>query len=206
MKMYWEPLYAFARRRGESPVDAEDAVQGFYEKLITRGSIQSLMPERGRLRSFFLTAFERFLIDQWERRSARKRGGGQRQLSLDQEKAEQNYLLDPVDNVTPERLFDRHWVMTLLGRVMEALEEDYRRRGKEKVFSALRGALESNDPGFAYAEVGAQLGLQENAVKQAVFRMRTKYRELLRWEIAATVSDPQDVDEELAELVRVLAD
>lgn len=206
MKLYWEPLYAYARRRGESPSDVEDAVQGFYEMLISRGSIQTVSQERGRLRSFLLSSFERFLIDQWEKRSAAKRGGGKHHLSLDQEQAESHYLMEASHNLTPERLFERRWVLTLLGRVMDALQADYRRRGKEDVFLGLRGALEWHSADFAYAEAGQKLGLNENAVKQAVFRMRKKYRELLRWEVAETVSDPADVDAELRELLQALSE
>lgn len=206
MKLYWEPLYAYARRRGESPSDLEDAVQGFYEMLISRGSMQSVSQERGRLRSFLLSSFERFLIDQWEKRSAAKRGGGKHHLSLDQEQAENHYLMEASHNLTPERLFERRWVLTLLGRVMDALHADYRRRGKEDVFLALRGALEWHSADFAYADAGQKLGLNENAVKQAVFRMRKKYRELLRWEVAETVSDPADVDAELRELLQALSE
>lgn len=205
MKLYWEPLYAYARRRGESPSDVEDAVQGFYEMLISRGSMQTVSQERGRLRSFLLSSFERFLIDQWEKRSAAKRGGGKHHLSLDQEQAENHYQMETSHNLTPERLFERRWVLTLLARVMDALQADYRRRGKEDVFLALRGALEWHSADFAYADAGAKLGLNENAVKQAVFRMRKKYRELLRWEVAETVSDPADVDAELRELLQALS-
>ena len=206
LKLYWEPLYAYARRRGESPSDVEDAVQGYYEMLITRGSIQSVSQERGRLRSFLLSSFERYLIDQWEKRSAAKRGGGKHHLSLDQEKAELHYLKEMSHNLTPERVFERRWVLTLLGRVMEALQNDYKRRGKEHIFLALRGALEWNSADFAYAEAGATIDMNENAVKQAVFRMRKKYREMLRWEVAETLGNPADVDSELRELLAALSD
>lgn len=206
MKLYWEPLYAYARRRGESPTDAEDAVQGYYEMLISRGSIQTVRQDRGRLRSFLLSSFERFLIDQWEKRSAAKRGGGKHHLSLDHEQAENHYLKEMAHSLTPERIFDRSWVFTLLSRVMDSLQADYKRRGKENVFLGLRGALEWHSADFGYAEAGAGLGMNENAVKQAVFRMRKKYRELLRWEVAQTVSNPSDVDEELRELLTMLSD
>ncbi len=206
MKLYWEPLYAYARRRGESPSDVEDAVQGFYEMLITRGSMQHVDKERGRLRSFLLSAFERYLIDQWAKRSTAKRGGGKAILSLDQEQAENHFLKEMSHNLTPERQFERRWVLTLLARVMTALQADYRRRGKEEIFLALQGALEWNSAEFGYAEAGEKIGLNENAVKQAVFRMRKKFRELLRWEVAETIADPADVDAELRELLQALSD
>lgn len=206
LKIYWEPLYGYARRRGESATDAEDCVQGYYEMLISRESILSIDKERGKLRSFLLSSFERFLIDQWEKRSAAKRGGGRQPLSLNVEQAEQVYLVELSHQLTPERVFERRWVMTLLQRVMDALTNDYRRRGKEQVLDVLRGALEWNSADFAYAEAGEKLGMNENAVKQAVFRMRKKYRELLRWEVAETLGNPADVDAELRELVAVLSD
>ena len=206
MKLYWEPLYAYARRRGESPLDAEDAVQGYYEMLITRSSILTVDQDRGRLRSFLLSAFERYLIDQWERRTAAKRGGGKPHLSLDHEQAEHHYLKETTHNLTPSRLYERRWALTLLGRVMDALEADYTRRGKQDVFAALRSALEWNSADFAYAAAGEKLGMNDNAVKQAVFRMRKKYRELLRWMVAETVTDASDVDTELAELIQALSE
>jgi RNA polymerase sigma factor (sigma-70 family) len=205
MKLYWEPLYAYARRRGESPADAEDAVQGYYEMFITRGSISSVDQERGKLRSFLLTSFERYLIDQWEKRTATKRGGRQPILSLDQQLAEQRYSAEPAHHLTPEHLYERRWAMTLLQRAMEALEADYKRRGKVDTFLSLRSALEWNSADFAYAQVGLQLGMNENAVKQAVFRMRKKFRELLRWVVAETVADPVEIDKELAHLVAALS-
>lgn len=205
MQIYWKPLYAYARRRGESPADAEDAVQGFCEMLIARSTMHSVSSDRGRLRSFMLTAFERYLIDQWERRSARKRGGGQQMISLDQEAAEQRYLHEPVDHLTPAHIFHRQWVYTLLGQAMEALRRDYEARGKGPIFEALRGTLDGTESTEGYASIGERFGLNENAVKQAVFRMRTKYREMVRSEIAETVSDPADVDLEFKDLMLALS-
>lgn len=206
MKLYWEPLYAYARRRGESPKDAEDAVQGYYEMFITRSSITAVDQQKGKLRSFLLASFERYLIDQWQKRTATKRGGQQSPLSLDQQLAENRYSAEPYHLLTPERLYERRWAMTILQRVMSAMEADYKRRGKEDTFTLLRSALEWNSADFAYAEVGQQLHMNENAVKQAVFRMRKKFRELLRWIVAETVADPADVDRELAHLVAALSE
>lgn len=206
LKIYWEPLYGYARRRGESASDAEDCVQGYYEMLISRESILTVDKDRGKLRSFLLSSFERFLIDQWEKRSAAKRGGGKQPLSLNVEQAEQSYMLEISHTLTPERVFERRWVMTLLQRVMDALQNDYKQRGKGHVLDVLRGALEWNSADFAYTEAGEKLGMNENAVKQAVFRMRKKYRELLRWEVAETLGNPVDVDAELRELLAVLSD
>jgi RNA polymerase sigma factor (sigma-70 family) len=205
MKIYWQPLYAYARRRGESPTDAEDMVQGFYEMLIHRGSIHSVNKERGRLRSFLLTALERFIIDQWQKRNAGKRGSGKHQLSLEHEEAENRYLKETSHNLSAERLFDREWILTLLSRVMDSLSADYQRRGKQKVFEALSPSLEWHGNDESYGALAATLGLSENAVKQAVFRMRKKYRDLLRAEVAATISNPADLDAELMELLQALS-
>jgi len=206
MKLYWEPLHAFALGRGESPSDAEDAVQGFYEMLISRGSMLTVNQERGRLRSFLRASFERYLIDQWDKRSAAKRGGGKRHVSLEQEAEENHQLKELSHDVTPDKLFERRWVLTLLGRVMDALHANYVRRGKEEIFLALKGALEWQSTEFKYAEAGEKIGMNENAVKQAVFRMRKKFGDLLRWEVAQTVTDPAEVDAELRELLHALGD
>jgi len=206
MKVYRDPLIAYARARGESPSDVEDSVQGFYEMLITRGSMQTVNQDRGRLRSFLRSSFERYLIDQWDRRSAAKRGGGKQHLSLEAEQEERRHLKELAHEITPEKLFERRWVLTLLGRVMEALHANYRRRGKEEVFLALKGSLEWQSTEFSYAEAGERIGLTENSVKQAVFRMRKKFGELLHWEVAQTVSDPADVEAEIRELLHALSD
>ena len=203
---YWQPLYAYARRRGESPADAEDIVQGFCQMLIARGSMQIVDPERGKLRSFLLSALERYMIDQWEKRTVSKRGGGKRILSLENEEAENRFLREMSHSVTPEREYDRQWVMALLARAMTAIQEDYQSRGKGDVFAALKGALEWHGNDTAYAEAGAALGLNENAVKQAVFRMRKKYRECLRNEVAKTLTDPESVDAELKDLLQILGE
>lgn len=206
MKLYWDPLHAYALARGESPSDVDDAVQGFYEMLITRGSMLSVSQDRGRLRSFLKASFERYLIDLWDKRSAAKRGGGKHHLSLDHEEAQHHHIKELSHDLTPERLFERRWVLTLLGRVMEAMRASYARRGKEDIFQALKGALEWQSTDFSYATAGEKIGMNENAVKQAVFRMRKKFGELLRWEVAETVSDPADVDAELRELLHALGD
>lgn len=206
MKLYREPLIVYALGRGESPSNVEDAVQGFYEMLISRGSMQSISQERGRLRSFLRSSFERFLIDQWNKRSAVKRGGGRQHLSLEHEQEEHHLLSELAHDLTPEKLYDRRWVLTLLGRVMDSLQENYRRRGKEEIFLALKGALEWQSTEFSYAEAGGKINMNENSVKQAVFRMRKKFGELLRWEVVQTVGDPSDVESELRDLLRALGD
>ena len=206
LKIYWSPLIGYAIARGEPQSEAEDSVQGFYEMLITRGSMQSVSQDRGRLRAFLRAAFERFLIDQWDRRSAEKRGGGRQPVSLDEKQEEQYEVRELSHEVTPDKIYQRRWALTLLGRAMDALQSNYRRRGKEDIFLALKSALEWHGSEFAYAEAGEKIGMNENAVKQAVFRMRKKFGELLHWEVAQTVTDPADVEHEMRELLAALGD
>jgi RNA polymerase sigma factor (sigma-70 family) len=201
MKIYWRPLYSLAVARGLSSADAEDAVQSFYEMLIRRRSFDSVSAERGRLRTFFRTLFERHLIDLWSKSSAAKRGGGRPTLSLDDETEVSQERTELSHSVTADILYQRAWVTTLLARVMDALGDRYRRRGKEDIFEALKGVLEGHATEFSYAEAGEKLGINENAVKQAVFRLRKKFGEMLVWEVAQTVKDPADIDSELRELL-----
>ena len=206
MKVYREPLLAFALARGEPYSDVEDAVQSFYEMLITRGAMQNVSQDRGRLRAFLRSAFERHLIDRWDKRSAAKRGGGRQHVSIDAEQEEHREIKELSHGLTPEKLYERRWVLTLLARVMAALQENYERRGKLDIFLALKGSLEWQGTEFSYAEHGEKIGMNENAMKQAVFRMRKKFGELLHWEVAQTVSDPADVEAELRELLQALGD
>jgi RNA polymerase sigma factor (sigma-70 family) len=201
LKIYSEPLRVYAIWRGEPASDAEDAVQSFFQQLIARSSMMQVNQEKGRLRTFLRVAFERHLIDLWSSRSAAKRGGGAQLTSLDQEAEEGRVLKESGHDQTPEKMYERKWVMVLLGRAMEALETNYRRRGKGDLFDAFKDALEWQATDFSYAEAGARLGMKENAVKQTVFRMRQKFRELLLWEVAQTVTNPADAEDELRQLL-----
>ena len=205
MSLYWEPLYFYARRRGWTVEDSQDAVQGFYEELIRRESVQRADQARGRLRTFFLSAFENYLATQWRAGQAQKRGGGVALLSLDVAMAEGHFAAEPADTLTPERLFDRRWISTLLDRVLAALRAEYAAEGKGALFEVLQAALARDGKHFGYAEAGVPLGLSANAVKKAVFRLRTKYRERLKQEIADTLSDPADVESELLSLMAAFA-
>jgi DNA-directed RNA polymerase specialized sigma24 family protein len=205
MKIYWQPLQRLAIGRGVSPSDAEDAVQSFYEMVIRRGSFQVANADRGRLRTFLRTLFERHLIDQWEKSAAAKRGGGKIGLSIEEEQSNGNEIKELSHQVTPELLYDRCWVLTLLGRAMDALRDSYRRRGKEELFEELKYVLEGQESDSCYAESAARLGLNENAVKQAAFRIRKKFGEALTWEVTQTVGDPADIESELRELLQTLA-
>jgi RNA polymerase sigma factor (sigma-70 family) len=201
---YWYPLYAFARRQGYAAHDAADLTQSFFATLLEKDYLRGADQQKGRFRSFLLTMFKRFLSKQREHSRAQKRGGAHTLLSFDVETAEARFRLEPADEQTPERAFERQWATTLLARVLEKLEQDYLEKGRGDLFAACRGYLVgSGDSG--YAQTAAALGSTEGAVKVAVHRMRQRYRELLKAEIADTVESPQDVEEELRSLLAAVS-
>lgn len=205
MAQYWEPLYFFARKKGWSPEDAKDSVQGFYAEIVRRGSIKRADNERGRLRTFFLSSFENFLAQKRRDGSAQKRGSGDAILSLDVALAEGHFAGEPVDSLTPERLFDRRWIHSLLERVLAKLRFEYESAGKGDLFALVQSALARDGAQFGYADAGAKLGISENAMKKTVARLRAKYRDELRREIADTLTDNADVDDELRSLMLAFA-
>jgi RNA polymerase sigma factor (sigma-70 family) len=202
---YWYPLYVYVRRQGHSPPDAQDLTQEFFARLLAGHSLAGLQREKGRFRSFLAAAMNHFLANQWDRSRRKKRGGGQTPISLDAEAAETRYRLEPADAMTAERIFERRWALTLLEQVLRRLEQEYAAAGKEGLFAALQFCLTGERSALPYSAVGARLHLTEGAVKVAVHRLRQRYRELLRVEIAQTVSGPEEVDEELRHLFAVAA-
>jgi RNA polymerase sigma factor (sigma-70 family) len=201
---YWYPLYAYARRRGHSPHDAEDLVQGFFARLIEREILKGLNRGTGRFRSFLLTCFNRFVGDEQDRAGRLKRGGGQEIVSLDGELAEERYRLEPMDRCDPEKIFERRWALTVLETVLARLKAELETAGKGQLFEHLQ-ALVVGEPGAArQAEVATRLGLSEGAVAVAVHRLRQRYRRLLREEIAQTVQRVEEVDDEMRHLLAVL--
>ena len=201
---YWYPLYAYARRRGHGPPEAEDLTQEFFSRLLEKEYLAGITQEGGKFRSFLLTALKRFLANQWERAQAQKRGGGITIASVNETDAESRYQVEPADEATPEQLFERRWALTLLDQVFHRLQGEYRSSGKTELFDRLQVFLSGDQRLIPYAEVGTSLGMSEGAVKVAVHRLRKRYGELLREEIAQTVSSPQEVDEELRYLVAAL--
>jgi len=202
---YWYPLYAFLRRRGCPREEAEDVTQAFFARLLERGWVRSADRDRGRFRTFLLTALTRFLGKERERERAVKRGGGRMRLSLDFESGENRYRLEPADEQTPDRLFARRWAMTVLDRVLVRLEEEHADSpARTAKFAAFKPLLTATHEA-PYAAVAASLGMTEGAVKVAIHRLRQRYRELLRDEVAQTVSDPAAVEQELADLREALA-
>jgi RNA polymerase sigma-70 factor (ECF subfamily) len=197
---YWFPLYAYVRRSGYSSHDAQDLTQGFFAELLEKDFLKDADYRRGRFRSFLLAALKHFLGHQRERARAKKRGGGRVPFSLDFDDAENRYHLEAEDPATPERLYQRRWALTLLDRVVRRLEDENARAGKAETFAGLKEFLTAGRQSRPYRRVAEALGMSEGAVKVAVHRLRRRYRELLREEIAQTVADPGEVDDELGEL------
>jgi RNA polymerase sigma factor (sigma-70 family) len=202
---YWYPLYAYVRRRGHSPEDAQDLTQEFFARLLKRNWLGRADRQRGRFRSFLLSAMNHFLADEWDKARAQKRGGGQVPLPLQFDTAETRYGHEPADPVTPEQSFERRWALTLLDEVLKRLRTEYEQDGRAELFAALNPCLVGDRTSQPYAELAAKLGVSEGTVKSAVHRLRHRYREFLRDEIAQTVAGPDEVDEELRHLFAVLA-
>jgi DNA-directed RNA polymerase specialized sigma24 family protein len=204
-RTYWYPLYAYVRRRGYSHEDAQDLTQGFLLRWLDSKSFARADASKGRLRSFLLAGLNYFLSDQRDRASAQKRGGGRPTLSLmDAQTADKRYRLEPVDERSPEKLFERRWALTLLDQVLARSEQEFREAGKAELFQRLRAFLIAGTSEESYAEVGAELGMSREAVKKAVQRMRQRYYELFREEVAHTVADPAEVEQELRYLCAVI--
>ena len=201
---YWPPLYAYVRRRGHSPEDAQDLTQAFFARLLERNAVAAVAPEKGRFRSFLLASMNHFLSDEWDKARAQKRGGG-KVISLDLQSAETRLGEIPAENFTPEKAFEHRWAITLLEQVYQRLGEEYRAQGKGTLFDALRTTLAGASDAAPYAELARQLDMTEGAVKVAVHRLRQRYRALLRDTIADTVSTPDEVEDELRYLFRTLA-
>ncbi|MHC4550997.1 MAG: RNA polymerase sigma factor [Planctomycetota bacterium] len=201
-RAYWYPLYAFVRYRGYSSHDAQDLTQSFFVRILETGGFATADPERGRFRSYLLGAMKHFLANEWHRARALKRGGGVTFLDLDALDPEARYARAPARSTDPEAGFDREWAQESIARALEKLRAESEARGRGERFEALKGSLMGEEP--ARSETAARLGMTEGAVKVAVHRLRKRYRELLRAEIAETVSDPSDVDDEMRHLVAAL--
>ncbi len=201
---YWYPLYAYVRRLGYQAEDARDLVQGFFAVLLEKRYVKAADRERGRFRSFLLTALKRFLLKQRERAHAQKRGGTARLVSLDFESGEGRYSLEPSHNVTPEAIYQRRWALTVLDRAIVRLRQTYVDADKTAFFESLKAFLTGEAGAPPYEQVARELAMSEGAVKVAVHRLRRRYRDLLRSEIAQTVADPEEVEEELKYLLAVL--
>ncbi len=201
-RAYWYPLYAFVRHRGHSAEDAQDLTQAFFARILETRGLATADPERGRFRSYLLGALKHFLANEWKRARAQKRGGGAAFLEWDALDPEARYGLEPAVTDDLDAHFDREWARESTARALAAVRAEFEARGKGPLFDALEGSLTGEEP--PRAETASRLGMTEDALKVAVHRLRRRYRELLRTEIAATVADPADVDLELRHLVAAL--
>jgi RNA polymerase sigma-70 factor (ECF subfamily) len=201
---YWYPLYAYVRRLGHNPDDAQDLVQEFFSRFLQRQSVRLADRNRGRFRTFLLTSLKRFLITEWTRSNREKRGGGQLVLSLDEELAEARLAAEPATERPPDALYDRGWAAILLDRAMSALLQEFEKSGKREVFERLKVFVWGEGNGRPYPEIAAQLGVSEGAVKVAICRLRQRFGELLRAEIGKTVGTPAEVNGELRYLLAVV--
>jgi RNA polymerase sigma-70 factor (ECF subfamily) len=202
---YWYPLYAFVRRRGQAPPDAEDLTQEFFARLLAHNWIAQADRHKGRFRSFLLLAMKRFLAKEWDKVKTLKRGGQVRLVPFQWDTAETRYTREPADTRTPEQVFEKQWALTLLASVLNRLREDYACDGKGALFHTLEPCLIGSRDMQPYAVLAAELGMSEGAVRVAVCRLRERYRACLKAEIAQTVASPAEVVEELRHLLRVMA-
>lgn len=203
-RTYWPAVYAFILRRGYSTEDAKDLTQAFFARLLEKDWLKSADATKGRFRTFLLTAAIRFLGHERERSEALKRGGGQTVFSLDASEAEPGWIPEPTATGTPEDAFERRWAESLLNKVMNRLRGEFESGGRAGRFDQLKSFLTDDRGETAYAQVAAQLGMSESAVKSSIHRLRSRYRELVREEIADTVDDPEEISAEIKHLITVL--
>ena len=202
---YWFPLYAYLRRRGYGAQSAEDYVQGFFAHILEKHDLNSADPKYGKFRSFLLIRLKSFLSDERARAQAKKRGGGRKILSLGFQDAENQYALEPIDELSPEMLFEKSWALTVLERTMDRLEAELAAKNKKKLFDHLKVYLTTEKDVIPYENMAAELEMTEGSVRVAVHRLRRRYRELLRDEIAQTVAAEDQIDEEMGYLYAALA-
>jgi RNA polymerase sigma factor (sigma-70 family) len=205
-QIYWYPVYAYVRRQGHNAEDAQDLTQEFFAKLIAKHYLGDVDRSQGKFRSFLLASLKHFLANEWDKARAQKRGGRHTFVALDAQTAEGRFRLEPVDTLTPDKIYQRRWALTLLDEVLKRLCAEYAADGKAKLFDQLKVTLTGERSAIPYSEIGKQLGMSEGAVKVAVHRLRQHYREALRAEIAKTVANPGEVEEELRHLFAVLSE
>ncbi len=203
-RLYWYPLYAYVRRRGYDPATSKDLTQEFFAHVLEKRLLAELDPGRGKFRSWLLGVMNHFLAHEWAKARAQKRGGGQLLFSLDQQGAEERYRMEPVEHCTPETLFDRRWALALLEEAAARLRQEFERAGKGELYAGIKGFVSMSDAEVTYQQVAEQLHLTPSAVKSAVHRLRQRYQELVRSEIARTVGGSAEVDQELSDLLAAI--
>lgn len=203
-RAYWYPLYAFVRRQGHSPAEAQDLTQEFFARLLEKKWMTEADPARGRLRSFLLVALKNFLANEWNRAHRFKRRGSREHIALDAATAEERYALEPADLATPDLLYDRRWALTLLSRAQDRLREEMTACGQAERFEALESTLVGERTALPYHQLALRFGVTETAIKSNVLRLRRRFRDLLREEVAQTIGQVNDVDDELASLFAAL--
>ena len=201
---YWYPLYAFARRRGSTPADAQDLTQGFFEHLLATALVAKADATKGKFRSFLLASFKNFIATERARDHAQKRGGGESPVCLDAQNAETRFIQEPILKATPESIYERSWAMSVLDQALSLMEAEFAANGRRELFERLHPFLQGDKGQVTYAEAGAALGTTEGTIKVTVSRMRHHYRELVRSVVAQTVTTPLEAEEEMRELVAVL--
>lgn len=201
-RAYWYPLYAYARRSGIKPDEAQDLTQQFFQQLLQKQFLDTVHPSKGKFRSFLLATFKNLIKSEWRRAHAQKRGGGVVILSLDEQDPEGRYRCEPEDSVTPDQLYEKHWAQTLVARALRRLKEEW--EAQDKPFEKLKVYLLGQKGTVPFADMAEELGTSENALKASVHRMRRRYGEIFRSEVAITVSDPAEIDEEVRHLLGAL--
>jgi RNA polymerase sigma-70 factor (ECF subfamily) len=203
-QIYWYPLYAFVRRQGHDTESAADLTQAYFTELMEKDILRSVEPSAGRFRSFLLASLKHFLSHERDRERALKRGGGTVTISLDAEVGEARIGAVASERLTPEEVFERQWAYTVLERVLQRLRVSAAEAGSAKQFDCLKGYLTGDATGVPYSQVAAELGMSEGAVGSAVYRLRRRFGSMLRTEIAATVADPADANDEIRHLLSVI--
>jgi len=203
-RIYWRPICSFVQRQGFGLEEAKDLTQGFFASLLEHKNLNAVRKEQGRLRSYLLGALKYFLADERRREMAIKRGKGQRLIPLEELRADERVEMEPADPVTAELIYERRWASTVLERVLNLLKDDYQSAGNAALFDALKELLPGEPDAPSQKDVAAQLGMNENAVRQAFYRFRQRYQSLLREEIAQTVATPGDIEDELRHLIAVV--
>jgi len=203
-RVYWRPIYGFVQRQGIGPEEAKDVTQGFFADLLEHRTLTAVRKEKGRFRSYLLGALKYFLADERRRATAIKRGKGQTLIPLEELSTHERLDMEPADPVTAEQIYERRWASTVLERVLSRSKDEYRAAGNAALFDSLKQLLPDEPGAPSQADIAAQLGMTENAVRQAFYRFRQRYQSLLREEIAHTVATPGDVEDELRHLIAVV--